>query len=102
MNQSVLHDPTSELAPQQRPRVAPPPSLEGKTVALLDLGKIRSDEFLDHVETRLLARGLEVLRTAKPTNAKPAPASVIETIVAQADVARWGRRIVRSESIAAR
>ena len=82
----VLHDPTSELSPTVRTRLAPPTTLEGKTVALLDIGKIRSDEFLDHVQTRLVSRGLDVLRTAKPTNAKAAPVEVIQQIVAGADV----------------
>ena len=83
---TILHDPTSELNPTRRPRLAPPPSLEGKTIALLDLGKIRSDEFLDHVENRLTARGIDVIRTAKATNAKPAPTEVIHQIVDNADV----------------
>jgi hypothetical protein len=82
----VLHDPTSELASAIRPRLAPPKSLEGKTIALLDLGKIRSDEFMDYVEPRLRARGLDVLRVAKPTNAKPAPTDVIHRIVTDADL----------------
>jgi len=83
---TLLHDPTSEMAPVMRPRLTPPESLQGKTVALLDLGKIRSDEFLDHVEVRLRARGLDVLRAAKPTNAKPAPLEVIQEIAEKAHV----------------
>ena len=83
---SVLFDPTSERSPTKRPRLAPPQSLEGKTVALLDLGKIRSDEFLDTVEARLTERGLDVFRAAKPTNAKPAPTAVIHEIGERADV----------------
>lgn len=82
----VLHDPTSERSPERRPRRAPPESLEGRTIALLDLGKLRSDEFLDTVERRLRERGHRVLRTAKPTNAKPAPPQVIASIVEGADV----------------
>ncbi len=83
----VLHDPTSELDPIVRPRLRPPPSLEGRTIALLDIGKIRSDEFLDTVEKELRARGLDVLRVAKPTNAKPAPDEVIHRVAGDADVA---------------
>ncbi len=85
-SRTTLHDPTSELAPDLRPRAEPPASLDGKTVALLDLGKIRSDEFLDTVEARLRERGIDVLRTAKPTNAKPAPLPVLDEIVAGAHV----------------
>ncbi len=86
VRQTILHDPTSELAPELRPRLTPPASLDGKTVALLDLGKTRSDEFLDALEIRLRDRGIDVMRTAKPTNAKPAPADVIDRIVAGAHV----------------
>lgn len=82
----IMHDPTSELASELRPRLAPPTSLKDKTVALMDIGKIRSDEFLDHVEDRLQSRGISVLRTAKPTNAKPAPQAVLDRIVSEADV----------------
>jgi hypothetical protein len=83
---TVLHDPTSELAPSRRPRLAPPSSLDGKTIALLDLGKIRSDEFLDHLEVRLRARNLDVLRVAKPTNARVAPPEVVQAVVEGAHV----------------
>ena len=82
----LLHDPTSEILPEMRPRLAPPESLEGKTIALLDIGKIRSDEFLDYVEARLQKRGLAVLRAAKATNTRTAPTEVIDEIVEGADV----------------
>ncbi len=83
---TVLHDPTSELSPLLRPRVQPPESLQGKTVALFDLGKIRSDEFLDYLEVRFVERGLEVVRMAKPTNAKPAEPDVIQELARRAHV----------------
>ena len=83
---AVLHDPTSETAPVVRPRVPPPASLDGKTVGLFDLGKSRSDEFLDHMEARLRARGVVVRRFAKPTNAKPAAPALVARIAAGADV----------------
>jgi hypothetical protein len=83
---TILHDPTSELASTMRPRLEPPQSLAEKTIALLDLGKTRSDEFMDHLEPRLRSRGLDVLRVAKPTNAKPAPDEVIGTIITRAHV----------------
>lgn len=87
MNQDqTLHDPTSESAPIQRPRRTPPTSLEGKVVALQDIGKTRSDEFLDYVEARLQARGLRTLRSAKPTNAKVAAPEVLQRIATEADV----------------
>lgn len=83
---TVLHDPTSETAPMVRPRVPPPTSLDGKTVGLFDLGKLRSDEFLDHLEARLRARGVVTRRFAKPTNAKPAAPALLARIAAGADV----------------
>lgn len=83
---TVLHDPTSELAPEMRPRRTPPPSLEGRVVALQGIGKLRSDEFLDHVKTRLEARGIATIRTDKPTNARRAPAELLQRIATEADV----------------
>ena len=82
----ILHDPTSELEPLLRPRVTPPASLEGKTVALFDLGKIRSDEFLDQLERRFVERGIEVLRASKPTNGKPADPAIIQEVAHRAHV----------------
>ena len=87
---TILHDPTSELAPLLRPRVTPLSSLEGKTVALFDLGKIRSDEFLDRLEHRFVERGIEVFRASKPTNGKPAGPGVIQ------DVARGAHAVVEA------
>ena len=81
----TLHDPTSETTPATRPRRPPPASLDGKTVALFDIGKSRADEFLDHLETRLVARGVSTARFAKPTNAKPATARLLGDIATGAD-----------------
>ena len=82
----TLHDPTSETAPATRPRCQTPASLEGRTVALFDIGKSRADEFLDHLEARLRARGVVTARFAKPTNARPAAAAILDDIAAGADV----------------
>ena len=87
---TVLHDPTSELAPEMRPRRTPSPSLEGRVVALQGIGKLRSDEFLDHVKTRLDARGIETIRTDKPTNARRAPTALLQRIAAEAHVVVQG------------
>ena len=64
-----LRDPTAETTALKRERTKPPKSLEGLTVALFDIGKTRSDEFLDRVEARFAERKLKVKRYAKPTNA---------------------------------
>lgn len=83
---SSLRDPTAENAPLERARLAPPRSLDGLTIGLFDIGKARSDEFLDRVELRLRERGLATRRYAKPTNAKVAPAEVIDRVADEADV----------------
>jgi hypothetical protein len=53
-----LRDPTAEIASELRPRQSPVPTLAGKCVALLDIGKMRGDEFIDRLEILLNARGI--------------------------------------------
>ena len=81
-----LRDPTAETTALRRERTKPPKSLEGLTIGLFDIGKTRSDEFLDRVEARLTERKLKVKRYAKPTNAKVAPGEVVDKVAAEADV----------------
>ena len=85
-NAFTMRDPTAETAAVQRERLRPPKSLDGLTIGLLDIGKQRSDEFLDSVDRLLTARGLKVRRYAKPTNAKPAPVAVVQSIATECDV----------------
>jgi hypothetical protein len=80
-----LRDPTAETTAVKRPRVKPPSSLQGLTVALFDIGKTRSDEFLDQVEKRLAERGVKTRRYAKPTNTKVAPVEVMQKVATEAD-----------------
>ena len=82
----ILHDPTAETTATLRRRLTPPPSLKGRTVALFDIGKIRSDEYLDHLAARLHSRGIANFRIGKPTNAKSAPTEVLQRTAAEADV----------------
>ena len=82
-----LYDPTAETSALKRARLAPPEDLKGRRVALFDIGKTRSDEYLDYLEQELGAHGLATVRVAKPTNTKPAPSAVIQATVDQADVA---------------
>lgn len=89
MNQ-WLRDPTAETEAVMRARRAPPVSLAGLTVGLFDIGKTRSDEFLDQVEKRLKERGVLTKRYGKPTNAKVAPAAVVEQVVDEADLVLIG------------
>lgn len=80
-----LRDPTAETQPLKRPRVAPPPSLDGLTIGLFDIGKTRSPEFLDRLETQLQARGLATRRYGKPTNAKVATPQIVQKVVEEVD-----------------
>lgn len=82
-----LRDPTSESAPVRRPRRAPPSSLEGRTVALMDIGKSRGKEFIDRLEAQFRQAGVTTRRYAKPTNTKVAPVALMQQIAAEAQLA---------------
>ncbi len=78
-----LLDPTGELEAVERPLAE---RREGPlTIALLDIRKPRGDVFLDAIEQDLAARGHDVVRTAKPTFTKPAPADVRREIAERCD-----------------
>ena len=80
-----LRDPTAETSALKRPRIKPPASLDGLTVALFDIGKTRSNEFFDVVEKRLHERGIRTARHGKPTNAKVATDENLQKVAAEAD-----------------
>lgn len=90
MTLPYLRDPTAETSAVKRARRAPPASLDGLTVGLFDIGKTRSDEFLNRIEQRLGERGIRSKRFGKPTNAKVASADIVERVVAEADVVLIG------------
>jgi hypothetical protein len=79
-------DPTAEAAPTGRPlaedRLRPGAPA---TIALLDIRKPRGDVFLNELERLISARGHTVIRTAKPTFTKPAPADVRAEIAERCD-----------------
>lgn len=79
-------DPTSEREPAKRDRRAPPSSLDGRTVALLNIGKARGDVFLDQLGVRFAERGISFRHYAKPTNTKVAPDDVAQSIASECDV----------------
>ena len=79
-------DPTGELAPAGRPRLARPASLRGLTVGLLDITKPRGDVFLDRLEARLAEGGARVERYRKPTFTKPAPIDLRHEISTRCDL----------------
>jgi len=83
---TVLLDPTSELTPASRERLARPINLKGLTVGLLDISKPRGDVFLDRLDTLLTQRGITVKRYMKPTVAKPAPLPLRQQIVGEVNV----------------
>ena len=68
-------------------RLAPPPSLDGKAVALMDIGKSRGKEFIDRLEGHFKKAGIATKRYAKPTNTKVAPLAVMQQIAAEAQLA---------------
>jgi hypothetical protein len=84
---TVLRDPTSEMSSSMRKSVAMPDDLSGKTIALLDIAKERSDEFIDYLESRFTAQGMKVKRYRKASNSKPAAQDIVQSIVKEADVA---------------
>ena len=86
MYESVLRDPTPERASLLRPRKIPPASLEGKTVALMDIGKMRGDEFIDRLEELFAGAGVTTRRYKKPTNTRTAPMSMIQDIAENCDL----------------
>ncbi len=72
-------DPATEKAAATVTSPARLASLKGRTVGLLDNGKIRVGELLDHIEDMLRSQyGVaEVLRFKKPDASRPAPPEVV-------------------------
>lgn len=75
-----MRDPTAETASELRERAKPLASVQQKTVALMDIGKMRGDEFIDRLEALCKDRGINVRRYKKPTNTRVAPRAMIEDI----------------------
>ena len=86
MTDQVMLDPTSEIAPVERPRRARPPSVEGLTVGLLDISKRRGDVFLDRLDELLRARGFPVRRYRKPRFSILAPPELEQQIGKECDL----------------
>ena len=79
--------PIDERTREPIPFASRPPTLAGRRVALLDITKARSAEFLDQLETRLRERGAETFRIAKEIFSKPASTEVLEEIAIRGDLA---------------
>jgi hypothetical protein len=66
------------------------PSLAGRRVALLDIGKNRGAEFLDRIEQHLRAAGASTERFAKPLFSRAASGELIERVAIHGDLAVEG------------
>ena len=80
---TLLRDPTAETTGVLRPRTPPLRDLRGRTVALLDIGKMRGDEYIDRLEALLGERGVSTRRYAKPTNTRTAPVALLQAIATE-------------------
>ena len=86
MSLDSLLDPTGEREAVSLPRMARPMSLDGLTVGVLDISKVRGDVFMEEVATLLERRGIAVKRYRKPTVARTAPKEIEKAIVEEVDV----------------
>ena len=87
MSSITLRDPTAETLPTRRTRLAPPPSFDGRSVALMDIGKARGAEFIDRLEGHFKKAGIATRRYRKPTNTKVAPTELLQKIAAENQLA---------------
>ena len=78
----MLRDPTAETRRRCASARRRSTRLDGKTVALMDIGKMRGDEFIDRLEQLCQARGIATRRYKKPTNTRVAPREMIQEIAA--------------------
>ena len=78
--------PFDERVRQTEPLAARPASIEGRTIALLDITKNRGAQFLDRVESQLARAGAGTFRISKEIFSKPAAPAVIDQIAARADL----------------
>ena len=77
----MLRDPTAETASDAaRARSPLDTASQDKTIALMDIGKMRGDEFIDRLEKLCRARGMTTRRFKKPTNTRVAPREMIGEI----------------------
>jgi hypothetical protein len=86
MPDHILLDPTAETTAAIMPRLARPPSIDGKTIGLFDIAKMRGDEFLDRLEELLTARGHTVKRYRKKHFTHLAPLELKQQIKAECDL----------------
>lgn len=82
---TIMRDPTSETSPVIRPprRLPAGTSPANITVALLDIGKTRGDEFMDRMEQLFGERQIAVRRYKKPSNTRTAPVELLQRIAGE-------------------
>ncbi len=80
MSNEPLRDPTAETSGLRRPRQERLPSLDGRSIALLDIGKMRGDEFVARLEQLFAGSGFATRTYRKPTNARVAPVELLQQI----------------------
>lgn len=81
-----LVSPFDERRREPTPLAPRVPTLAGKRVTLLSIGKPKSVEFLDKLERMLVEQhGAGVTRAAKPMFTRPAPLELIEQLTAECD-----------------
>ena len=90
MKTTTLLDPTGEHEVVARKKAPKPIALDGITVGVLDIGKLRGDVFLDRVAARLGERGVAVKRYAKPGPSRPAVIETRQRMLAETQVAIIG------------
>ena len=80
-----FRDPTAETTSTLRERAAPLDTIRDKVIALMDIGKMRGDEFIDRLEQLCAERGIRTRRYKKPTNTRVAPREMIKDIAENCD-----------------
>jgi hypothetical protein len=90
MTKTTLLNPTGEHEVVARKKAEKPVTLDGITVGVLDIGKLRGDVFLDRVAERLGERGVAVKRYAKPGPSRPAIIETRQRMMAETQVAIIG------------
>lgn len=83
---TVLLDPTAELSPAERERLPRPDSLQGRTIALLNISKARGDVFLERLGELMAEQGMTIRHYQKPTFARVIPLDLLQQIAAESDV----------------
>jgi hypothetical protein len=80
----IVLDPTVAAEPRAARPAPPARALAGARVGLLDNGKVNVDRFLDHIEQLLRTRHgvADVVRLRKPNMSAPAPAPILDELVA--------------------